>query len=112
MVDALRESHRVLRGDGRLIDLRPAPVHRRVGLQRGGRFLLIGVMRERLDDDRAADRAVRAALRRGWFVKESEQRFECRRVFDRLPEFEAWLERIDSWPALLSYVKEIGKPAR
>jgi ethanolamine ammonia-lyase large subunit len=30
----------------------------------------------------------------------------------RAPEFEAWLVRIDSRPALLSYAKELEKPSR
>ncbi len=86
MVHALKEAHRVLRPEGRLIDLRPAAVHRRVGLARGGRFQLLGTMREALDLDRAANRAVAHVLRERLFRAEGRVQFECHRLLDSLDD--------------------------
>lgn len=58
---ALTEARRVLAGDGLLIDLRPSAVHRKVHAVLRKDTRLLGVMRERFDDERAADRAVGAA---------------------------------------------------
>ena len=65
MVHALREAHRVIKPNGILIDLRPALVHRRVGIERAGRFRQLGRMYESLDDDREANRSVAYVLRAG-----------------------------------------------
>ena len=91
MVHALREAHRVLKGEGLLIDLRPAAVHRRVGLNEGDAYRLRWVMRETFVDDLAANRAVSQVVREGWFKAEGRTRFPCYRVFDTLDEFQEWL---------------------
>jgi hypothetical protein len=91
MVHALREAHRVLQPNGLLLDLRPAPVHRRVGLARGERWLPLSPMRETFEGDRAANRAVAAALAEGLFARGARTRFEVRRQMDTLAEFRAWL---------------------
>lgn len=92
MVHALQESHRVLKPNGILIDLRPAPRHRRAGLGTGRRWQLVGVMREQLDDDLAADRAVARVLRAGLFHREMRFEFELDRVMDTMEDFRAWLD--------------------
>lgn len=91
MVHALHEAQRVLRPNGLLIDLRPAVVHRRVGVTQAGRYRFVGVMREKFDDDRAADRAVTQVEREGRFKAEGRTRFACNRVMDSLDEFQQWL---------------------
>lgn len=91
MVDALRESHRVLRPHGLLVDLRPADVHRRVGLAVGDEYRLRWVMRENFDDDHAADRAIATVVAEGKFKTESRTRFPCYRVMDTAEEFRDWL---------------------
>lgn len=91
MVHALTEAHRVLKPDGILVDLRPAAAHRRVGLERGGRFHPVGVMREAFDDDHAANAAVAHILRQGLFKAGRRTQFECKRVLDSLDEFRDWL---------------------
>src|SRR5258708_34087586 len=70
MVHALQEARRVLKPGGILIELRPAPIHRRVWITRGGGDQLLGAMSEVLDDDRAANQAVAEVLRSGLFTRE------------------------------------------
>jgi len=92
MVHALQEAHRVLRPHGLLIDLRPAPAHRRVGLQRGRRWTLIATMKEDLTDDHMANQAVRTAVGRGLFRRGLYDRFDVTRHVGSLSSFRAWLE--------------------
>jgi SAM-dependent methyltransferase len=91
MVHALREAYRVLKPGGLLIDLRPAPAHRRVGIVSGGRYRRLGITRESLDLDRAAERALRRVRRAGLFRLETDIRFDCRRVMDTPADFRAWV---------------------
>ena len=92
MVHALQEAHRVLRPHGLLIDLRPAPAHRRVGLQRGQRWTLIETMKEDLSDDQMANQAVKTAVGRGLFRRGLYDRFDVTRHVGGLRSFRAWLE--------------------
>ena len=91
MVHALHEAQRVLRPNGLLVDLRPAAVHRHVGVTQAGRYRPLGVMRELFDNDRAADRAVTQVEREGWFKREGRTQFACYRIMDSLEEFQEWL---------------------
>lgn len=91
MVHALREAHRVLKPNGILIDLRPDLTHRRVGIERAGRFRQLGRMYESLDDDRKANRSVASVLHAGLFRAEWHTRFDCRRVMDSLSDFRTFI---------------------
>ena len=91
MVHALHEAQRVLQPNGILIDLRPAPVHRRVRIQSDAGYQQLGVMREVLDDDYAANRAVKQILNEGLFKPEWRIEFNCNRVMDTFKEFQLWL---------------------
>jgi hypothetical protein len=91
MVHALHEAQRVLQPNGILFDLRPAPVHRRVGIQSDAGYQEIGVMREDLKDDYVANRAVKQVLREGLFKSEKYTEFNCNRVMDTLNDFRTWL---------------------
>src|SRR5687768_1644784 len=91
MVHALTEAHRVLKPQHLLLDLRPAPLHRRVGLLRAGRFQALSDMREDFTDDHAANRAVDHVLRAGLFSLEARTQFQARRQMDTLAELRAWL---------------------
>lgn len=92
MVHALYEVYRVLKPNGILIDLRPAAKHRRVGLGEGKKWRLVGAMRERFDDDRAANKAVGHVLREGKFRRELRVEFDVDRVMDTTDDFRAWLD--------------------
>jgi hypothetical protein len=92
MVHALLEAHRVLKPDGLLLDLRPAAVHRRVGIVQDGDYRLLWRMREGFEDDHAADRAVDQVTRDGYFKPAGRRsRFPCFRVMDTTEEFKEWL---------------------
>ena len=91
MVHALLEAHRVLKPNGLLLDLRPAAVHRRVGVTQDDGYRLLWVMRETFEDDRAADLAVAQVVREEQFKVERRVRFPCYRVMDTLDEFQEWL---------------------
>ena len=92
MVHALREAHRVLKPNGLLFDLRPGLKHRRVGLLRGGRWHPVGTMREKFDDDRAANVEVARILREGLFRRERQILLYLTRYLDTLKEFHAWVD--------------------
>lgn len=49
------------------------------------------MMREKFDDDRAADRAIAQVRREGLFKAEGRTRFDCNRVMDSLDEFRDWI---------------------
>jgi len=91
MVHALLEAHRVLKPDGLLLDLRPAAVHRRVGIAQGDDYQLLWRMRESFEDDHAADRAIAQVTGDGYFKSAARTRFPCFRVMDTLDEFREWL---------------------
>jgi len=91
MVHALHEAQRVLQLNGILFDLRPAPVHRRVGIQSDAGVQEIGAMREDLTDDYAANQAVKQVLHEGLFKSDKFTQFNCNRVMDGLKEFQDWL---------------------
>ena len=92
MVHALTEAHRVLKPNGILLDVRPAAQHRRAGLGEGKGWRFVGAMREPLDDDFAADRAIRQVMRAGLFRRKFQIEFNLDRVMDTLQDFRAWLD--------------------
>ncbi len=95
MVHALVEAHRVLKPGGLLVDLRPAPAHRQLGLFEGRRWRLVGPLHEYLDDDYAADAAVARLGRVGYFRPSGRARFQVDRVMDTLDDIRGWLADFD-----------------
>jgi hypothetical protein len=91
MVHALHEAQRVLQPNGILFDLRPAPVHRRIGIQNVSGYQEVGVMHESFEEDYLANRAVKQILREGLFKSESYVEFNCNRVMDTFNELHAWM---------------------
>jgi hypothetical protein len=92
MVHALHEAHRVLKPNQLLIDLRPTATHRRIGVGHGERWQFAGAMRERFDDDRAADRAAVQVVKEGFFRRGRKLVFEVERVMDTMTDFREWLD--------------------
>ena len=90
MVHALRETHRVLKTDGLLIDLRPGPAHRRIGIEVDGQYEQLAIMGEQLHDDYAANRAVAEVIQEGLFKPVSRTQFNCKRTM-ALRDFPSWL---------------------
>jgi ubiquinone/menaquinone biosynthesis C-methylase UbiE len=90
MVHALRETHRVLKPDGLLLDLRPGAVHRRVGIIVGSQYRQLAVMTESLQDDYAANRAVSEVIQKGWYKLISRIQVNCNRTM-ALTDFADWL---------------------
>jgi hypothetical protein len=103
MVHALQEAHRVLRPGGILLDIRPAAAHRRVGLGEGRAWRLVGTMREPLDEDRRADRAVGRMVRRGLFRRTRREHTLLERVMDGMEDFHAWMEEFNQRRILASH---------
>ncbi len=95
MVHALKEAHRVLKPEGILIDLRPGPAHRRLGIGEGRSWRFVGRLHEIMDDDYAADAAVAHMLRARFFRRESRQVFPLDRVMDRVEEVRDWIADFD-----------------
>jgi hypothetical protein len=118
MVHALYEAHRVLKPNGILLDLRPAARHRRAGLGEGKAWQLVGVMRERLAEDRAANAAVEQVIREGLFRRERSVKFGLDRVMDTQEDFQAWLDdfaqggRITSHAWLANRIKAASERRR
>ena len=120
MVHALLEAHRVHKPDGLLLDLRPAAVHRRVGLLVDDEYQFKWAMREKFDDDHAADRAVAEVTHDGHFKPQGLTRLPCYRVMDTVDEFKEWLDdfisrdKCDPHEWLVSRVEEAlhAVPAR
>lgn len=95
MVHALKEAHRILKPEGILIDLRPGPAHRRLGIGEGRGWRPVGRLHEILDDDYAANAAVARVLREGFFRRKSRQVFLLDRVMDRVEEVRDWIADFD-----------------
>lgn len=96
MVHALGEIHRVLVPEGILIDLRPISdrwpieVFSRRETRETGRVtdLQLG-----LEDDEAANQAIRNAETNGWFKRENETFFPLHYVWDTASDMEIWIDK-------------------
>ena len=96
MVHALEQAARVVQPGGLLIDLRPAPVHRRVGVIRGADILPAGSMREELSSDRLADAALKRFLRSRRADRLVRKLFVCNRYLENPKAFRAYIAEFAS----------------
>lgn len=115
MVHALCEARRVLKPNSILIDLRPAIRHRHVGIVRGGRYTELGTMRERFDEDRAANRAIAHVLGKKLFRREWRTQIECDRAFGTLGAYRDWMSeftQLGGLPAHDSLVQRVEQASK
>ena len=92
MVHALRQARRVLKTDGLLLDLRPAAIHRSVGIEIDGAYQQVAKMEEVFHGDYAANGAVKTMIEAGLLKLTSRIRFDCTRRMDRFSDFRTWLD--------------------
>ena len=91
MVHALRQARRVLKPDGVLIDLRPDIRYFRAGILAAGRYRYLGIIRDRFDGARAANRALTQSLAQGVLRQASRTRFEIDLVLRSPAAFREWI---------------------
>jgi len=116
-VHALTEAQRSLKPNGILIDLRPSPKRRQVGLGTGKYWKSLGAMRETFEDDYASNRAVKHVIKSGLFTLESTSTFELDRVMDTLDDFRKMLldfsiERLTNHQWLIDKIEKVQKETR
>ena len=114
MVHALIEAQRSLKPNGILIDLRPSPKARQVGLGMGRNWKSLGAMRETFEEDHASNRAVKQVVRSGFFKLESTTTFKLDRVMDSLEDFRKMLsdfsvERLNNHLWLIEKIEKVQK---
>lgn len=99
MVDALRSAWAVLRPRGVVVDVRPAVSYRaRVAVRHGARRIDVGPARRDPDlDIVAAARAVRRAVRDGWFAVIARERVPWRSRYEDLPTLDRMLALNANW---------------
>ena len=112
MVHALHEANRVLKQGGALIDLRPAPVHRRVGIEVHRDFRFVAKMNEKFDEDYAANRAVAEVIQDGLLKPQSRLKFDCKRVMGSRKDFRLWMDEFIMTAGLPSQESLIQKVER
>lgn len=102
MVDALRESRRVLRPGGQLVDVRPLSRDIRVSLSSDAEVRYVGEIDESEYEamDAEADRRMLEGVRRGWFKQDDQIEFGFHWYFDTLDDFveyvtEQWEDHLD-----------------
>ena len=112
MVHALVECWRVLRGDGRLIDLRPHVSGWPVEIVSPDTRILVGQLDDKagIRDDIAADIAISKAIRRGWFEVENEAFFEYAYYWNSVDEMNAYIET--EWSNLVAVQGNVLSEAR
>jgi hypothetical protein len=92
MVDALRDSHRVLVPEGTLLDLRPTAETQPLEATLPDRVVIVGELEAqspRADDD-AADAAVHDAVGAGWFIPSAARQFRVAFYWDSVADLAAY----------------------
>ena len=112
MVHALRETRRVLRSGGSLIDLRPAAINRRVEVEIQGARVFVGEIdaSHTFADHLAADDALRQCAAAGLFRQEHDAAFIFHSALDTaadLREYASGLRRSVVPESLLRRVDDL-----
>ena len=113
MVHALGEIHRVLAPNGVLIDLRPLANRWSIEVFSARETREIGHVTDLplgLEDDKAANQAMKNAESNGWFTRESEAFFPLHYVWDTASEMEKWID--EEWENFIGLDDEIRKATR
>ena len=113
MVHALDEIRSVLVQDGVLIDLRPLGDKWRVEVFSARETRQTGTMTDLpagVEDDNAANQAMREGERRGWFLSESEKLFSIHYIWDTASEMEEWID--SEWEGFVGLGEETRRATR
>jgi hypothetical protein len=106
MVHALEEIHRLLKPDGKLIDIHPVAEHSSVEIHQNGKIDLVGQLEviQWCVDFEEADKALGEIIRRGVFTVEEKSNFDTLTYYDSAAEMGTALKE-----SIHKYVRE-GEP--
>ncbi len=110
MVHALNEIHRVLAGDGTLIDLRPFVNHSPVQVVSGSEIHVAGRVSQLPEDianDEAADKSIAKAAKQGWFILERKEFFPFSYYWDSPEEMQAFID--EEWADFVTIHEEVWR---
>lgn len=113
MVHALNEIHRVLAGDGILIDLRPLMDQSPVEVVSGSKIHLAGRVSQVPEDianDEIANKSIETAAEQGWFILERREFFPFSYDWDSPDEMKAYLE--EEWADFVIIHETVRRNAR
>lgn len=110
MVHALEEIHRLVKRDGRLIDIHPVPDASLVKVLRRGSVLFSEPVPDHDEEDyRHADAAIAQVVRRGLFAVEHRAEFDFLTHASSIAELREYLEESNAYEET---VKDKGRAAR
>lgn len=113
MVHALGEIHRVLVPDGILIDLRPIADNWSIEVFSARETRETGHVTDLplgLEDDNAANQAMKNAEANGWFTRESEAFFPLHYVWDTASDMEKWID--EEWENFIGLDEDVRRATR
>lgn len=113
MVHALGEIHRVLVPNGTLIDLRPLADQWLIEVFSARETRETGHVTDLplgLEDDEAANQAMRNAESNGWFRREKETLFPLHYVWDTASDMEKWVD--EEWENFIGLSDEARRATR
>ena len=113
MVHALGEIHRVLVPDGILIDLRPIADNWSIEVFSARETRETGHVTDLplgLEDDEAANQAMKNAETNGWFTRESEAFFPLHYVWDTASDMEKWID--EEWETFIGLDEDVRRATR
>ncbi len=108
MVHALSESWRILKKDGRLIDMRPYKSDWFVDIVRKGESFHAGQFlgkKEGLMDDEMSEKAISKVIQRGLFKEESKEFFEYAYYWDSVDQMHEYAST--TWRNLIGMPKNV-----
>jgi hypothetical protein len=113
MVHALGEIRRTLAPDGVLIDLRPLCDRWPIEVFSRRETRVTGQVTDLppgLEDDEAANQAMRQAEANGWFRREDEEFFPIHYVWDTASDMEKWVD--EEWESFIGLDEEARRATR